>query len=51
MGLVGIVLTESPPDLLDADAGVIEEARRRQRRHRGMAAATGQRVWAADARE
>ena len=40
MGLVGIVLTESPPDLLDADAGVIEEARRRQRRHRGMAAAT-----------
>lgn len=40
MGLVGIVLTESPPDLLDTDAGVIEEARQRQRRHRGMAAVT-----------
>jgi hypothetical protein len=35
-----MTLTATPPspDVLDVDAGVIEEARQRQRRHRGMAA-------------
>ena len=41
MGLIGTALTETPapPDVLDLDAGVIDDARRLQRRRRGRIAA------------
>lgn len=36
---MALTATPPPPNVLDVDAGVVEEARRRQQRHRGRALA------------